>query len=179
MKPVAQQVIEIDGSSAAEEGSDGIKVILDVGPALLARVKKHQKEATGIRLTTKPTPSLSLTAKSNEWVGKKKAAYKAASDPAKNAPITFKCDLFLHNRNGRKSGTRAPMQSRAFQQSEVVISIIDINNTYSHPIRKSIQSLQSLSTCLTRPMEYGVNYFRAGPFAGTFTNRHCVNSTFY
>ena len=46
------------------------------------------------------------------------------TDPESNAPITFRCELFLPNDTGKTQvGTRVPLQSRGFQQSEVSILV--------------------------------------------------------
>lgn len=108
-------VIEIH--SDANNSSD-IEEVKHPAPVLRDAVNKHKNEASKIRLNTKPSSS-GLPAKTKDYVKRKKDAHSAAADPKKNAPITFRCELFLQNETGKKIGTRVPMQSRGFQQSEV------------------------------------------------------------
>jgi hypothetical protein len=116
--PSSSTVIEI--LSELENSSD-IEVINGPGPVLRDRINKHKVEASKIRLTAKPVSSSGLPARTNDYIKRKKDAHNTATDPKSNAPITFRCELFLQKDTGKKVGTRVPMQSRGFQQSEVNI----------------------------------------------------------
>jgi hypothetical protein len=116
--PSSSTVIEI--LSELENSSD-IEVINGPGPVLCDHINKHKAEASKIRLTAKPVSSTGLLTRTKDYVKCKKDAHNAATDPKNNAPITFRCELFLQNDTGKKIGTRVPMQSRGFQQSEVSV----------------------------------------------------------
>ena len=109
-------VIEIDSDKGY---SSDIQEIGSPVPVLRDSVNRHKQSASEFRLNTKPASSSDIPAKSKEWLKRKKDAHAAAVDPKKMGPVMFRCDLFLQTQTGKKTGTRVPMQSRGFQQSDV------------------------------------------------------------
>lgn len=110
-------MIEIPSDGDLDYSSD-IQELSEIGP-IRSSIAKHKAVASQIRLKTKPVGYTGLTSKTKAYLENKKNAFIMGADPKKNAPITFRCELWLQTENGRKSGTRIPMESRAFQQCEV------------------------------------------------------------
>lgn len=166
------EVIEL---SSDIDSSEEVQVLSEPGPlrnTVKQSIGKHTLQSASIRLntkkSTKPGKSSGLSNQTKEYLSKKKKLFDVAADPKQNAPVTIRCELFLQSDTGRKTGTRVPMQSRAFQQSEVCW-IVESEHTESTNIwhhRYSTLSFSNLSRCSANRMACGAKFSRDVPSKG-------------
>lgn len=128
--PSKPDVIEISSDIDAGYSSEEVQELSAPGPlreTVNRSIGKHKLQSASIRLNTKKTTesghSSGLKNQTKEYLSKKKKLFAAAADPKKNEPVTIRCELFLQSDTGRKTGTRVPLQIRAFQQSEVRLTV--------------------------------------------------------
>jgi len=120
-KGKAKEVIEL-GSSDHESGDVGDVnspdiELLNGGTTLDNKVDLFRKEASQIWLSKKPQNYVVPNA-TKKFLQLRQDAY-SCTEPSQASPILFRCELMLEREDGKKSGTRVPVQTHGFQLNEV------------------------------------------------------------
>ncbi|KAJ7777977.1 hypothetical protein DFH07DRAFT_1056322 [Mycena maculata] len=104
-----------DSDAGAPNGHDSEVEDVSEMTVLQTKIKQNRRSASSIRLTPK-TELDTLPARTSEFLKSREASRKR--DQSKTSSVLFKVSLFLQKDNGRKIGTRVPLQSRSFQLDE-------------------------------------------------------------